>query len=427
MRTNFTKRQLTQPLNRLANEVLRKCVHCGFCTATCPTFLITGDELDSPRGRIVMIQNMLESGKPPKASLVKNLDRCLTCRSCMTTCPSGVDYAQLIDGARAHVEETHVRQLGERLLRGLLTRLLPNPSLFRLAMLGGKLAKPLQGLLPRRLAGMVGMAQHRTLENTDRNRPRTVSPEGTKVMRVALFVGCVQQVLRPAINEATIRLLVRHGCEVVVVGGQGCCGAMAHHMGRMERAREQALVNLRAFAAEVDKGGLDAIIFNASGCGLSLIEYNRLFADDPEWAEVAKRFSQLCRDVCQVMGDLKLAPSVLSNALPVAYHSACTMRHGLKLIDEPKRLLEKAGFTVRDPVESHVCCGSAGTYSLLQPELSTLLLERKVANLEKLEAGVIATGNIGCLDHIAGGTALPVVHTAELLDWATGGPKPSNL
>lgn len=427
MQTHFTEEQLADPRIKLSNDILRKCVHCGFCTATCPTFVTLGDELDSPRGRITLIQSMLESGKPPTQGVVKHLDRCLSCLSCMTTCPSGVDYMHLIDFVREHVEETFPRPLPERLFRALLARLIPNPSLFRLALLMAPLARPFKSLLPGRLKNMVAMSPNTDSGLSALETPRVVPAEGTKRLRVALFTGCVQQVLRPAINQATIRLLSRHGCEVVVVEGSGCCGAAVQHLGRNGEALDYARANIRAWTAEADANGLDAIVFNASGCGVTLKDYGHMLADDSEWAAAAAHVASLCKDVSEVMGNLKLKPRVLGETVDVAYHSACSMQHGLKLRDEPKRLLETAGFKVHLPAEGHLCCGSAGTYNLMQPDLAEKLLRRKLANLQVLETKVIATGNIGCLVHMTSAADRPVVHSVELLDWATGGPKPQGL
>ena len=427
MRTNFTDEQLTDPGIKLSNDILRKCVHCGFCTATCPTFVILGDEADSPRGRITLIQNMLESGKPPTPGVVKHLDRCLSCLSCMTTCPSGVEYKHLIDFARQHVEQTFTRPLPERLFRNLLARLVPNPSLFRLALLAAPLARLLQSLPGGRLNNMVAMAPAVDSGHSPFAKRRVVPAEGSKRWRVALFSGCAQQVLRPAINQATIRLLARHGCEVVVVEGTGCCGAASHHLGRTKEALDYARANVGAWTAEADENGLDAIVFNASGCGVTLKDYGVLLAHDSQWAAPAARVASLCKDISEVMADLEMKPSVLAEPLEVAYHSACSMQHGLKLGAAPRRLLEAAGYHVSEPAEGHLCCGSAGTYNLLQPELAEKLLARKLASLHVLEAQLIATGNIGCLVHLASGAERPVVHSVELLDWATGGPRPPGM
>jgi glycolate oxidase iron-sulfur subunit len=427
MRTNFSEAMLDDPKIREANEILRTCVHCGFCLATCPTYLLLGDELDSPRGRIYLAKEMLEGGRPPTAPVVKHLDRCLTCLSCMTTCPSGVHYGHLIARARAHIEETYVRPWPDRLLRRLLATVVPSPFLFRLASLGGWFGRPFARLMPGRMRTMVASAPGRIGAPSWVDRPQVVAAEGIRRKRVALLSGCVQQVLRPEINEATVRLLTRHGCEVVIAEGVGCCGGIVHQLGWEERARAAAKANVAAWWRVVENGGLDAIVFNASGCGVSLKEYGHLLRDDPEWAERAARISALCRDVSEVLLDLGLEPAVLETGQAVTYQLACTMQHGLGLRTQAKALLARAGFEVREPAEAHICCGSAGAYAILEPELSLALRDRKLANIEATRPQIVASGNIGCITHIAAASRLPVVHTVELLDWATGGPKPAAI
>jgi glycolate oxidase iron-sulfur subunit len=426
MQTDFTLAQLADPEIDAANAILRKCVHCGFCTATCPTYVLLGDELDGPRGRIYLIKNMLESGKPPTAKVVKHIDRCLSCLSCVTTCPASVDYMHLVDRGRAHIEEIYSRPLLDRLLRTALARVLPSPGLFRLALVGAAIVKPLRALLPRRLKAMLALAPASITGPSPVDRPQVVEAHGPRRKRVALLTGCAQQVLRGDINEATVRLLARHGCEVVIAAGQGCCGALVHHLGRAGDAHAQAKANIEAFERVAADGPLDAVVVNASGCGTMVKDYGWMFRNDPAWAERAVRVAGLARDVVEVMGELGVAAAV--RGLPVvAYQSACSMRHGQKLVEQPKALLVKAGFEVREPAEPHLCCGSAGTYNIMQPELAERLKARKIENLRRTGGTVIATGNIGCLMQLAGDVGMPVVHTAELLDWATGGPKPAGL
>ncbi len=427
MQTGFTPEQMNDPALAIANDILRKCVHCGFCTATCPTYVLLGDELDSPRGRIYMIKDMLEKGKPASPKVVKHLDRCLSCLSCTSTCPSGVDYMHLIDHARAHVEQTYRRPLGDRLLRTLLAYVVPNPAVFRLSLIGARLARPFRSLMPGRLKGMIGMAPDALPGVSAVDAPQVFPAEGERKKRVALMTGCAQKVLRPSINEATVRLLTRRGCEVVVVRGDGCCGALVHHMGKEAAAHDAARANVAAWTAEVEGEGLDAIVINASGCGTTVKDYGFMLKDDPAWSEAAASIAALAKDVTEVMTDLGVDESAVRDLPTVVYHSACSMQHGQKLREEPKRLLRAAGFEVREPAEGHLCCGSAGTYNLLQPELAERLKERKAANLEKQGADVIASGNIGCLVQISSATDTPVVHTAELLDWAAGGPPPPGL
>ena len=426
MQTNFTLAQLADPDLREADKILRACVHCGFCTATCPTYVLLGDELDSPRGRIYLIKDMLEGDKPATQKVAKHIDRCLSCLSCMTTCPSGVHYMHLVDQARAHIEETWRRPAADRWLRALLAALLPRPALFRVALLGARLARPLRGLFGGRLGAMLALAPARLATPSAVDRPQVFPAEGPRRRRVALLTGCAQQVLAPQINEATVRLLTRHGCEVVVARGAGCCGALTHHMGREAPALDAARRNVEAWTRELEGDGLDAIVINASGCGTTVKDYGYMLRAEPAWAGKAARVSALTRDISEVMLELGLAPAPPSG-LTVAYHSACSLQHGQKITQAPKELLRQAGFALREPAEGHLCCGSAGTYNILQPEIATRLRDRKVAHLRATGAVLVAAGNIGCITQIASAAGLPVVHTVELLDWATGGPAPAGL
>ena len=427
MQTNFTLAQLADPKLQASEQILRACVHCGFCTATCPTYVLLGDERDSPRGRIYLIKEMLERQAPASAIEVKHLDRCLTCLSCMTTCPSGVHYMHLVDHARTYIAETYVRPWTDRALRRLLALLLPYPSRFRLALIGAMLAKPFRRLLPRALAGMVALAPRRMPNPSPVNRPQVFPAEGKRRMRVALLAGCVQQVLAPEINEATVRLLTRHGCEVVVARGAGCCGALSHHLGEEPDALATVKANVAAWGQEIDGAGLDAIVVNASGCGTMVKDYGFLLRTDATWAARAARVAALAKDVSEVMAALGLKEPGGVPRLTIAYHAACSLQHGQRVNDAPRRLLTAAGFVVKEVPDGHLCCGSAGTYNLLQPALATALRERKVAAIESTRPDAIAAGNIGCLTHIRGGTDVPMLHTVELLDWATGGPKPAAL
>ncbi|MCG8510109.1 MAG: glycolate oxidase subunit GlcF [Rhodospirillales bacterium] len=427
MQTNFSIAQLADPGLNEANDIFRSCVHCGFCTATCPTYVLLGDELDSPRGRIYLLKDMLEKDKPAPAPVVKHIDRCLTCLSCMTTCPSGVDYMHLVEQGRVRIEKTYRRPFLDRLLRSILALTLPNPRLFRLSLYGARLSKPFAILLPGKFRGMIGMAPKSIPQASDVDRPRIFPAQGPRRKRVALLSGCAQQVLRPGINEATIRLLTRHGFEVVIAAGAGCCGALVQHMGREDEAREKALANVRAWTRELQGDGLDAVIINTSGCGTTVKDYGHLFRDDPEWAEAAAKIGALARDITELMADIPLKVEEKADRPVIAYHAACSLQHGQQIRDEPKRLLGDAGFEIREAAEGHLCCGSAGTYNLLQPELATRLRDRKVGNIETLNADMVAAGNLGCMVQISSGTDLPVVHTVELLDWATGGPEPEPL
>ncbi|WP_374545507.1 glycolate oxidase subunit GlcF [Rhodoblastus sp.] len=425
MQTHFTLAQLADSDLREADKILRACVHCGFCTATCPTYVLLGDERDSPRGRIYLIKDMLENDRPADADTVKHVDRCLTCLSCMTTCPSGVHYMHLVDHARHRIEQTYARPLPDRLIRRLLALVLPRPDLFRLALTASRMARPLAFLLPGSLKAALALAPARLPPRSPLEGPRVFPPEGAKRARVALLEGCAQKTLAPQINEATIRLLTRHGCEVVVARGAGCCGALTHHMGQDATAFAKA--NIAAWTREMQGDGLDAIVVNASGCGTTVKDYGFMFRDDAALAEPAKKIAALARDIMEFLATFGLRAATIQPGLRVAYHSACSLQHGQKIREEPKKLLAQCGFTVLEPAESHLCCGSAGTYNILQSEIALQLRDRKVANLENVKPDVVAAGNIGCLTQIATGTQIPVVHTVELLDWATGGPKPDGI
>ncbi len=425
MQTNFTARQLADPDTGEAEKVLRTCVHCGFCLATCPTYTLLGDELDSPRGRIYLIKDMLENERAPTATDVKHIDRCLSCLSCMTTCPSGVNYMHLIDHARHHIERTYRRPWPERALRRLLGAVLPRPALFRAAMLMTALAKPLAGWMPGPVQAMLALAPRRLPAASRMDRPRVFVAIGARRKRVAILSGCAQRVLSPQINEATIRLLTRHGCEVVVARGAGCCGALRHHLGQDSKA--QARANIVAWTREKTLRGLDAIIINASGCGTTVKDYGFMFREDTELRQPAAAVSTMARDISEFMAELGLQAPVIATGQRVAYHGACSLQHGQQIQQAPKALLVEAGFSVADVPDGHLCCGSAGTYNILQPEIAAQLRDLKVANIERLAPDFVAAGNIGCITQIAAATRLPVLHTVELLDWATGGPKPRAL
>jgi glycolate oxidase iron-sulfur subunit len=422
MQTNFTAAQLADPDVSASDKILRACVHCGFCTATCPTYVLLGDELDSPRGRIYLIKDMLENERPLTPDVVKHVDRCLSCLSCMTTCPSGVNYMHLVDHARHRIETTYRRPWLDRAMRRAFGAVLPRPDLFRAVMRVSRLAKPLAGLLPDRMRAALLLVPAKLPTPSPADRPQVFASAGARVRRVALLTGCAQTVLAPEINEATIRLLSRHGCEVVVAAGGGCCGALTHHLGQDGRAFARA--NVLAWMREIERGGLDAIVVNASGCGTTVKDYGFMFRNDPELAAQAAAVAALARDVAEFFGEIGLQAPVNPTGRRVAYHSACSLQHGQSVRDAPKALLQAAGFVVLDPPEGHLCCGSAGAYNLLQPELATRLRDRKIANIESVSPDVVAAGNIGCLTQLASGTNLPVVHTVELLDWATGGPRP---
>jgi len=426
MQTHFTENQLKDPGTQRANEILRACVHCGFCTATCPTYQVLGDELDSPRGRIYLIKDMLENNRVPDEKVVKHVDRCLSCLACMSTCPSGVHYMHLVDHARAYIDKNYQRPLSDRALRWMLARILPYPMRFRVALLLAKIGKPFGRYIPdARLRAMLEMAPKNIPPVSRNDDPQTFTPQQPKKKRVALMTGCAQKALNTDINDATIRLLTRFGCEVVVADGAGCCGALTHHMGKETESHVTAAKNIRAWAREMDGDGLDAIVINTSGCGTTVKDYGHMFRNDP-LAEDAKRVSALAKDISEVLIDLDI-PEGDETGMTVAYHAACSLQHGQQIKTHPKTLLKRAGFKVVEPADSHLCCGSAGTYNLLQPEISAQLKERKVKTLMAKQPDVIAAGNIGCMMQIGSATGVPVVHTVELLDWVTGGPKPPAL
>jgi glycolate oxidase iron-sulfur subunit len=427
MQTNFTLDQLRDPDTASSNQVLRTCVHCGMCTATCPTFLLLGDELDSPRGRIYLIKDMLETGRPATEAVVRHVDRCLSCLSCMTTCPSGVNYMHLVDHARAYIENTYKRPFAERLLRGVLGAIIPRPWLFRAALVGARLAQPLAGLIPgqsmlaKRMRAMLALAPVSVPAPSAVERPSVHRAVGVRKARVALLAGCAQQVLSPSINEATIRLLTRLGVEVVVARDAGCCGSLNHHMGQHDAAMSRARANIEAWSEE----DVDAIVVNASGCGTTIKDYGFIFREDP-LREKAEKVAGLAKDITEFLTGFGYAPTRDKPGLTVAYHSACSLQHGQKVTTDPKKLLARAGFRVVEPAEGHICCGSAGTYNMLQPEIAGQLRTRKLGNIRATKPDLIAAGNIGCLTQLAG-DEFPVMHTVELLDWMAGGPKPASM
>ncbi len=432
MQTTFTEDQLRDPDIKRSNEVLRTCVHCGFCTATCPTYQVLGDELDSPRGRIYLIKDMLENERKPDEKTVKHIDRCLSCLACMTTCPSGVHYMHLVDHARAYIEKNYDRPWHEKVLRWALANILPYPTRFRVALLLAKIGKPFAPLIPdARVKAMLEMAP-KTIPPVSRNDdPQSFAPVAPRRKRVALMTGCAQKALNTDINDATIRLLTRLGCEVVVAQGAGCCGALTHHMGKVDASHGSAAANIKAWTREMDGAGLDAIVINTSGCGTTVKDYGHMFHECALAAD-AVRVSAIAKDVSEVLIDLIDEASVagartLHGGIKVAYHAACSLQHGQQIKTHPKTLLKAAGFEVVEPADSHLCCGSAGTYNLMQPEISKQLKARKVKTLEAKQPDIIAAGNIGCMMQIGSGTDIPIVHTVELLDWATGGPKPTAL
>jgi glycolate oxidase iron-sulfur subunit len=437
MKTEFSPAQLADPDIAEADKILRACVHCGFCTATCPTYVLLGDELDSPRGRIYLIKEMLEKDRPPTREVVKHIDRCLSCLACMTTCPSGVNYMHLVDQARVRIENEYSRPLTERLLRATLAWVLPRPAWFRASMILARLGRPLAALLPspnaasatptllRRIKAMLALAPS-SLPASGPLGGSVFAAQGARRGRVALLQGCAQQVLAPRINQAAINLLTRHGIEVVLVRDEQCCGALTHHLGLDDDALARARANITVWSKEAELNGLDAILVTASGCGTVIKDYGYMLRENPDFAGAAARISALAKDITEYLAGIDLKPSQQNGDVVIAYHSACSLQHGQKITQAPKELLSKSGFVVKDVPESHLCCGSAGTYNILQPDIANRLRDRKVANIAMVKPDMIAAGNIGCMVQIAGGTSVPVVHTIELLDWATGGPRPGS-
>jgi len=427
MQTRFDPASLRDPDMAASEAVIRKCVHCGFCTATCPTYVLLGDELDSPRGRIYLMKEMLENEQTPSAQVVKHIDRCLSCLSCMTTCPSGVNYMHLVDHARAYIAERYRRPFFDRVFRAVLAWVLPHPRRFRFALRLGRLARPAAASLAK-VEALAPMAAMLALVPSALPRPASSRSAGVRQAkgRVALLAGCAEPVLRPEFQAAAIRLINRAGYDVVFAPGEGCCGALVQHMGRQADALAAARRNVDAWTREIEGAGLSAILVTASGCGTALKDYGFLLRGDAAYAEKAARVSALAQDVSEFLVRADL-PSGDGRGLSVAYHAACSLQHGQKVTDAPKRLLAAAGYAVRTPADAHLCCGSAGVYNILQPAIAGQLGARKAADLERLAPDVIATGNVGCAVQLAQRTGLPIVHTVELLDWATGGPAPGAL
>jgi len=421
MQTNFTIEQLADPKIAVANDVLRKCVHCGFCTATCPTYVLLGDENDSPRGRIYLMKEMLEQGKPATTETVTHIDRCLSCLSCMSTCPSGVNYMHLVDHARAHIEETYKRPLFERLLRNVLAFTMPRPALFRLMMIATRFAKLAMPLTSGRVKAALELAPAHLPKRETFGGPGTYSALGEKKARVALLRGCVQSVLDPEINASATRLLTRLGFEVVVSAGEPCCGSLTHHMGKEHDALSRARRTIDQWTDE----NVDAVIITASGCGTTIKDYGFMFRDDVAYAAKAKVISEKAKDITEFLHDQNLPHGAGRGR--VAYHSACSMQHGQQIKLTPQALLRSAGYEVVEPPDAHLCCGSAGTYNIMQPEISAKLRDKKISTLRPLQANYIAAGNIGCITQLRAGAGVPILHTVQLLEWAYGGDKPQGL
>ena len=428
MQTIFTPEQLKSKNNKSTEEIVRKCVHCGMCNSTCPTYQILGDELDGPRGRIYLIKDMLENNKPANEKIAKHLDRCLSCYACMTTCPSGVNYMHLIDHGRAHLEKTYKRPILERLFRNILSLTLPNPKIFKILSILVNIVRPLKFLFPEFIKNSMKLMPAKFPKKTLKTQ-KIYSVEKTKsIARVALLTGCVQRVISPEINESTIRLLNRHNVEVVVMPEINCCGSLDHHLGKEKAAHELFKKNINLWYDEYLENGLTAIISNTSGCGTTLKDYGFIFRGDKEMKIKAKKISELTKDITEFLDkNIKLNFKQNEKVYKIAYHSACSMQHGQKVHQQPIDLLKRTGNQVLNIPEGHVCCGSAGTYNILQQKIAKELLKNKIENINKIQPDFISTGNIGCMTQIASGTEIPIVHTVEVIDWLTGGSKPEKL
>ncbi|HZZ30566.1 MAG TPA: glycolate oxidase subunit GlcF [Phenylobacterium sp.] len=421
MQTAFTPAQLADPDTAASHAEIRKCVHCGFCTSTCPTYVLLGDERDGPRGRIELIKAMLETGGAPSVETVRHVDRCLSCLACKTACPSGVDYAQLIDHGRAHIEAHYRRPLFERFLRWAIPAVLTRPRHLRLGLALGRLARPLEPLLEAlRLAPLAALLRLAPPRAAATPSQRSYPPQGERRGRVVLLQGCVEPAMAPQIRAAAIRLITRAGYEVVLAQGEGCCGALSEHLGRAEAAAGFAAANV---AAWMRAGPVDAIVTTAAGCGTTLKAYGHRLAGEAKAVEAAAR----ARDILEFIGEVGLPPVTRPGDLAVAYHAPCSLQHGQGIKAAPAALLAQAGYEVRAIAEGHLCCGSAGVYNILQPELARRLRARKAANIARTGAAVVAAGNIGCIAQLAPAVSQSVVHPVELLDWATGGPRPKGL
>lgn len=426
MKTNFSEEQLAEPRIQVANQILGSCQHFGFCTSGCPTYVITHDENDGPRGRIDLIKEMLEKGGQPSAKTVDHLDRCLSCMSCMTTCAVQVDYLHLVDVARVHIEENYRRPLGQRVVRGVIGYVFPRPAMFRVALKLGRIGARFKSLAPQSFRHYFDLLP----APVSRSEAKTISSgalhpaQGEKKWRVALLAGCVQPGLSPQINDATIRLLTRLGCEVVIPPAAGCCGSLPLHMGKQSAAIEFARKNVAAWLREMDGAGLDALLINASGCGSTVKDYAHLLQHEGEFADAAARIAAIAMDISEWLARIDTPAPDHPKRYRLAYHDACSLRNVQKITAQPRQLLTKAGFQVVDIPEAHFCCGSAGTYNMLQPEMARQLGERKAKNIQGVEPQLIAAGNIGCITQIRQYSQAPIVHTVELLDWAYGGPCP---
>ena len=408
MQTHLAPEYQNTPEGREAEAILRKCVHCGFCTATCPTYQLLGDELDGPRGRIYLMKQVLEGAEPTRATQ-QHLDRCLTCRNCESTCPSGVQYGHLVDIGRKLVDAKVERPMGERMLRWALKEGLPSP-LFAPAM---KMGQAVRGLLPKALQAKVPAPQN-----------AGAWPTQTHARQVLMLAGCVQPSMLPNINTATARVLNAAGIQTLVAPEAGCCGAVKFHLNDHDGGMDHMRQNIDAWWPYVEQG-VEAIIMNASGCGVMVKDYGHVLQHDAAYAEKAKRISALTKDLSELLPDLvptlkpKLNSAALQQAGLQAFHPPCTLQHGQQLKGGVEKHLSDLGFEVKvSASEAHLCCGSAGTYSVLNPDISYTLRDRKLGNLDALQPTAILSANVGCITHLQSGTDVPVKHWVEVLDAA---------
>ncbi|MCR9136566.1 MAG: glycolate oxidase subunit GlcF [Alphaproteobacteria bacterium] len=432
METRFSIAALADPDVQEAEQIIKQCIHCGCCNAGCPTFDLLDDELDSPRGRIYLLKDMLENGRAADRESVLHLDRCLSCLGCLTTCPSNVDYMHLIDHGRVHIENTYQRPLPDRMVRALISLVLPYPSRFRTAMHLARPVKPLAELLGsiaalKPVAAMLDQAPTQLPKPSDAPTRGIFAPQNSGTKRVLIPSGCVQQVLDADINASAIRLLNHFDVAVEVPNDDGCCGALVYHLGKKRQALEQVRRNIDAWHPKLEAGEIEAIVITTSGCGTTIKDYGHMLANDPDYRERARQISESAVDISQYLVALDLPKPERKLGVSVAYHSACSLQHGQKIMNEPRKLLLRAGFKLKRPENEHLCCGSAGTYSILQSDISRQLRDNKVDHLSATDAQVIAAGNIGCIKHIGAGTDIPIAHTVELLDWAYTGHKPRKL
>ena len=431
MQTNFKKNQLLDPEIENSEKIFRKCVHCGMCNATCPTYQILGDELNGPRGRIYMIKDMLENNKPASKKIVKHIDQCLSCYACLTTCPSGVDYLHLIDHGRNHIERTYSRPLFEKLLRAILAFVLPKPKLFKFLSKISSFMSPFHFLLPKKLRRIISYIP-KTFPLSKFPNNLVFKPSKKSISKVALLTGCVQKAISPNINDASINVLLRHGIEVHILKEVKCCGSLTHHLGKEKISHKYFIENINAWYSLYEKHKIDAILVNTSGCGTTIKDYAFIFKNHPDklLRKKAKLVSDIALDITEYLEEsikLDFTRSNHTKRYNIAYHSACSMQHGQKVHNQPIELLKKTGNNILEVPDGHICCGSAGTYNLLHDQLASELLKRKCDNIKKIKPDIIAAGNIGCINQIANGIEVPIVHTIELIDWFTGGEKPSGL